>query len=167
MAEYSATFKARVVKQLVGPQAVSATRLAAAVGVPQPTLSRWVREVRSVDAMPRRVQKDWTGAEKLRVVLAAAGLDESALGALLRREGVQAAQLAAWRQAAESALDAPARRAPAGASTEAKRIQALERELVRKDRALAETAALLVLKKKVQAIWGDEDDATPPRRGRS
>ena len=83
MAEYSAAFKARVVKQLVGPQAVSATRLAAAVGVPQPTLSRWVREVRSVGDMPRRVQKEWTGAEKLRVVLAAAGLDESALGALL------------------------------------------------------------------------------------
>jgi transposase len=167
MAEYSAAFKARVVKQLVGPQAVSATRLAAAVGVPQPTLSRWVREVRSVGDMPRRDAKEWTGAEKLRVVLAAAGLDESALGALLRREGLHAAQLAAWRQAAETALDAPGRRAPARASAEAKRIQALERELARKDRALAETAALLVLKKKVQAIWGDEDDPTPPRRGRA
>jgi len=99
MAEYSAAFKARVVKQMVGPQAVSATRLAATVGVPQPTLSRWVRAVRSVDVMPRRVQKKWTGAEKLRVVLAAAGLEESALGALLRRDGLQAAQLAAWRQA--------------------------------------------------------------------
>jgi len=89
MAEYSAAFKARVVKQMVGPQAVSATRLAATVGVPQPTLSRWVRAVRSVDVMPRRVQKKWTGAEKLRVVLAAAGLEESALGALLRRDGLQ------------------------------------------------------------------------------
>jgi len=89
MAEYSAAFKARVVKQLVGPQAVSATRLAAAVGVPQPTLSRWLRDVRSMDGMPRRERKEWTGAEKLRVVLAAAGLEESALGALLRREGVE------------------------------------------------------------------------------
>jgi transposase-like protein len=140
--------------------------LAEAVGVPQPTLSRWVREVRSVDGMPRPVRKEWTGAEKLRVVLAAAGLDESALGALLRREGLRAAQLAAWRQAAETALDAPARHASAGRSPDAKRIQALEREVARKDRALAETAALLVLKKKVQAIWGDADDAMPPRRGR-
>lgn len=39
-----ADFKARVVKRLVGPQAVSATQLADAVGVPQPTRSRWVRE---------------------------------------------------------------------------------------------------------------------------
>ncbi|MCA2988021.1 MAG: helix-turn-helix transcriptional regulator, partial [Gemmatimonas sp.] len=69
----SAAFKARVVKRLVGPQAVSATQLAEAVGVPQPTLSRWVRELRRVDVMPRRERKDRTGAEKLRIVQAAAG----------------------------------------------------------------------------------------------
>ena len=45
---------------------------------------------------------------------------------------------------------------------DAKRIKELERELARKDKALAETAALLVLKKKVQAIWGDGDDDTNP-----
>ena len=153
MAEYSAAFKARVVKQMVGPQAVSATRLAATLGVPQPALSRWVREVRSVDGMPRRERTPWTGAEKLRVVLAAAGLEDSALGALLRREGLRGAQLAAWRQVAETALDAPARRAPAGATAETTRIQELERELARKDRALAETAALLVLKETMTATF--------------
>ncbi len=47
-----------------------------------------------------------------------------------------------------------------------KRIRALEKELKRKDKALAETAALLVLKKKVQEIWGDEDDSTAPRNGK-
>ena len=46
------------------------------------------------------------------------------------------------------------------------RIKELERELRRKDKALAETAALLVLKKKVQAIWGDEDDDTEPKSGK-
>ncbi len=51
-------------------------------------------------------------------------------------------------------------------SVEAQRIAELERELRRKDRALAETAALLVLKKKVQAIWGDADDTTDPRPAR-
>jgi hypothetical protein len=41
--------------------------------------------------------------------------------------------------------------------TDKKRIQELERELNRKEKALAEAAALLVLRKKAQAIWGDED----------
>ena len=39
-----------------------------------------------------------------------------------------------------------------------KRIKELERELLRKDRALAETAALLVLSKKVQAIFNKGED---------
>jgi len=42
---------------------------------------------------------------------------------------------------------------------EEKRIKDLERELARKDHALAETAALLVLRKKASAIWGDFDPA--------
>jgi hypothetical protein len=46
--------------------------------------------------------------------------------------------------------------------TDAKRIRELEAELRRKDKALAETAALLILKKKVLAIWGDGDDDTKP-----
>ena len=149
MPVYSAAFKARVVKRLVGPQAVSATQLAEAVGVPQPTLSRWVRELRSGEAMPRRSHAGRTGAEKLRVVQAAAALDEAALGALLRREGLQMADLTAWRQAAEQALDAKPTRPKPGASVEAKRVQELERELARKERALAEAAALLVLKKRL------------------
>jgi transposase-like protein len=166
MPEYSAAFKARVVKRLVGPQAVSASQLAEAVGVPQPTLSRWVRELRSVSAMPRRPREERTGADKLRVVQEAAHLEGPALGALLHREGLQLADLTAWRQAAEQALAPKPPRPKAGPSAEAKRVQELERELARKDRALAETAALLVLKKKVQAIWGDGDDTMPPKSGR-
>jgi len=65
MAEYSAAFKARVVQQLVGSQAVSATRLAAAVGVTQPTLSRWVREVRSMELATARAFLTLLSSRKL------------------------------------------------------------------------------------------------------
>ena len=167
MTSYSPAFKARVVQRLVGPRAISANRLALSVGVSQETLSRWLREAHSVEGMTttkRRIK--WTGAEKLRVVIAAQGLSETELGALLRREGLHAAQLTEWRTAAETALGTPAVRVKPGPSVETPRIQALERERRRKDRALAETAALLVLKKKVRAIWGDADDTTAPTRGR-
>jgi transposase len=109
-------------------------------------------------------KRKWTGAEKLRVVIAARGLSESELGVLLRREGVHEVELTAWQAAAEAALNDTGRRAPQ--SADARRIHELERELRRKEAALAETAALLVLKKKVQAIWGDADDTTDPRRAR-
>ena len=166
MQQFSDAFKARVVQRLVGPRAVSANALAAEVGVSQESLSRWLRAARSVGGMTPSQQKPWTGAEKLRVVNEASGLTGSALGAFLRRAGLHEAQLTAWRAAAEAALGAPARPRPGG-SPEAQRIRELERELRRKDKALAETAALLVLKKKVQAIWGDEDDTTDPRSAHS
>ena len=163
MQAYSAAFKGRMLRRLVGPQAISANALAREVGVGQNSLSRWLRESRNVEGMTpsSNRKKQWTGAEKLRVVSEARGLSETDLGALLRREGLHATDLAAWRTAAEAALSTSSRRA--APSVEQRRIQALERELRRKDAALAETAALLVLKKKVQEIWGDGDDTTAPR----
>ncbi len=152
-----------MLQRLVGPQAISANALAQEVGVPQESLSRWLRATRTIEGMApsSNSKRKWTGAEKLRVVSEARGLSETDLGALLRREGLHATDLAAWRSAAEAALSESGRRA--APSAESRRIQALERELRRKDAALAETAALLVLKKKVQEIWGDGDDTTPPR----
>ena len=163
MTRYSSAFKARVVQRLVGPRAVSANRLASEVGVPQETLSRWLRATRSVDGMTRgsRATK-WTSAEKLRVVIAAQALSETDLGAVLRREGLHAAQLTAWQATIEAALAAP--RPHGMASVEGERIVALERELRRKDRALAETAALLVLKKTVWARSAPPVDPETPRR---
>lgn len=162
--QYSAAFKSRMVRRLVGPTAQSANAMAHEVGISQVTLSRWLRAAGNVGAMPRPTAKKWTSGEKFRVLREAHGLDASALGAFLRREGLHAAQLIAWRAAAEAALTDSARGRPAP-SAEAKRIQALERELRRKDAALAETAALLVLKKKLEAIWGDADDSTPAGSG--
>lgn len=92
------------------------------------------------------------------MVAQAEGLTGEALGVLLRREGIHEADLAEWRGAALLGLG-PRSKTPA-ASADAKRVRELERELLRKDKALAETAALLVLKKKVHEYWGDEDDST-------
>jgi hypothetical protein len=112
-------------------------------------------------------QKQWTGAQKLRVVLAAHGLSETELGALLRREGLHAAQLAEWRAAAETALEpASRRREKAVPHPDTTRLAEVERELRRKEKALAEAAALLVLKKKLEAYWGDADDTTDPTSAR-
>jgi transposase-like protein len=88
------------------------------------------------------------------------------LGEFLRKNGIHGAQLEQWRKEALAGLGAPLRQRSTKNSPEAKKIRELEREVTRKDKALAETAALLVLKKKAQAIWGDEDDDTIPRNGK-
>lgn len=134
--------------------------------MPQVTLSRWLASARSVPSMTPP-PKQWTGAQKLRVVLAAHGLSETELGALLRREGLHAAQLDEWRAAAETALEPPSRRwAKAAVHPDTTRLAAVERELRRKEKALAEAAALLVLKEKLEAYWGDADDTKTPTSDR-
>ena len=112
---------------------------------------------------------DLTAAEKLRLVMEAAGLSDDELGAFLRRNGLHQAQLEEWwckiEEAARSALEKPKRRSKR-TSPEAKGIRELERELNRKDKALAEVAALPALKKKLDALMEDGDDDTTARSAR-
>jgi transposase-like protein len=109
--------------------------------------------------------QDWTAEEKLAVVIEAAALSDEELGGFLRRRGIHEAQLKEWRQMVLSGLEKPPSRFSKTFSAEARRIRELERELARKEKALAEAAALLVLKKKAQTIWGDEDESTARRNG--
>lgn len=154
-----------MVSKMLGPNRVSANALAARVGVGQPTLSRWLREAKMVAVSrgkqkkktdtPKRRARQWTAAEKLRVVIEAGTLDEAGVGELLRREGLHAADLQHFREEALAGLEAKPTRA--GESPEAKRIRELERELNRKEKALAEAAALLVLRKKLNALWEEAE----------
>ena len=171
---YTDSFKAKMVQRLSAPNAISALKLSKEVGVSQSALSRWLEVARTVEPMTKdrpsdRVVQTSGGArsasEKFRIVMAAAALGPDELGAFLRREGVHEAELEQWRAAAQAALDGDGTRSSSrGADT--KRIKELERELRRKDKALAETAALLVLQKKVREIWGDGDDDTGEGNGK-
>lgn len=168
---YTDSFKAKMVQRLSAPNAISAIKLSKEVGVSQSALSRWLELARTVGPMSKERPSDravQTGStrsagEKIRIVMAAAALGPGELGAFLRREGVHEAELEQWRVAvvdgATSALEGSATR-PSSRGADTKRIKELERQIRRKDKALAETAALLVLQKKVQEIWGDGDDDT-------
>ncbi len=102
---------------------------------------------------PKSIVRTWTVEQKVRVLADASMLDGEELTAYLEREGVKLAEYEQWR----TALDEGGR----DATATTKRIRLLERELARKEKALAEAAALLVLKKKVDTLYGeDEDDDT-------
>lgn len=176
---YTEAFKSQMVRRMIGPPTVAATSLSQQTGVPQPTLSKWLKQAATVAAMSaldekRKAEtvvagpKKWTTAEKLRVVGAAQAVDGAALGELLRREGLHEEQLRLWRDAAAGALDS-AEAAPAGPRTAAerrrltaanRRVKELEKELARTEKALAKTAALVVLKKKMETYWEAEGEGT-------
>jgi transposase-like protein len=115
--------------------------------------------------MSAKRPQDWTAEEKLAAVIEAAAVAEEDLGGFLRRQGLHEAQLNEWRRQVLASLGKPPARS-SKRSVEARRVKELEKELHRKDKALAETAALLVLQKKVQALWGDGDDTTAQKNGR-
>jgi transposase len=154
------------------PGGPSATALSSEVDIPQSTLSRWVREWRRMEQerqketqdgnpespMSKRPE-DWDWEEKVRVVMEARGKKGQELGAFLRKEGIHEVQLRDWEMVIRGSLNKRGRK-PSRNPADVKRVKELERELRRKEKALAETAALLVLKKKVDAIWGDVDDGT-------
>ncbi len=167
---YSETFKKKLVERMLMPNARPMATLAREAGVPEPTLYRWrnaatLKGVSSEGSSEKPASSTkpphtWSAEEKLAVVLEAAAVPEAELGAFLRRKGLHEALLAEWRkQVTEGAVEA----LRGSGRRDTQRVRELERELRRKDKALAETAALLVLKKKVQAIWGDEDDDTDPK----
>lgn len=167
---YSENFKKRMVQRMVGPHKVSAHTLSKEVGVSQPTLSLWLRKASSVATVkndktenrPRRPE-DWTPKEKLQAVLEAEGMAEAELGLWLRRKGLKEQHLREWRGTlAERAQAVFGPRETRPNPESRKRVKELERELKRKDKALAETAALLVLQGKMEALWAAEDDATRP-----
>lgn len=164
-----------MVQRMVGPNAVTATALGREVGIGQSTLSRWLRaahraEMRTKKTMPEpppaQSGQARTADDKMRLVLASEQLGPEERGAFLRREGVHESELEVWRAAMVQALGARHPNSGPPRPADQRRIKELERELGRKDKALAETAALLVLAKKAESLWGDVDDGTDDKSGK-
>src|SRR5690606_37581945 len=108
-------------------------------------------------AQPER----WNTQEKFAVVVETASLSEIELAEYCRAKGLFVEQVAAWRDAcmqANGGIAVQAGKLQKELRAKEQENKALGRELKRKEAALAEAAALLVLRKKAHAIWGDQED---------
>ena len=143
MARYGEAFRNRAVARLLPPESARVGELAKEIGVTMQTLERWREEAQTRPARGRA----WSAGARFEAMIAVAALDEAGKSAWCREHGVYPAELDKWRSSATAALAEPeeARASPQATRQDKKRIKVLERELLRKDRALAETAALLVL----------------------
>ncbi len=150
MARYSDEFKARAVARLLPPESAAIPRVSQEIGVSVATLERWMSE-----ALSRPAERAWTAAARLEAVITTAAMDEAQRSAWCREQGLFPADLQQWRQSAMAALSQPeeVRASPQETREDRRRIKELERDLRRKDKALAETAALLVLSKKLEALF--------------
>ena len=162
MTHYSEEFKASIIAKMLPPNNVGVPQLARETGIPKDTLYAWrIKHRKSLGdtPAPQVASGGLSSEERFAVVIDSASLNEVELSEYCRRKGLYPEQIHAWRKTcmqANASVVAKVDRTQARA--QAKQIKQLQAELRRKDKALAETAALLVLQKKVQAIWGEPGD---------
>jgi transposase-like protein len=162
MASYSNERRKAVVAKLLPPHNRSGHGVAQQERISEPTVYKWRKEAREQGrCLPNAGDGGttaWSSKDKFAAVLETAAMNDAELAEYCRRRGVYPEQLAVWRRDCEQAasLSQQERRQEALESkAQRERIRELERELKRKNAALAETAALLTLSKKARAIWGD------------
>ena len=160
MKTYAEELKASLIARMLPPHNVRVPELARETGIPKDTLYGWRRSAGSgaTRTPDTPLEGGLSSEERFNVVLETASLNELELGEYCRRKGLFPQQVQAWRETCRQAHGAPMSKAEREKLREqAKAIEALEAELRRKDKALAEAAALLVLQKKVRALWQDNE----------
>lgn len=155
--------KLAILEKTVQSDYGSIAQIARDEGLSPSTLYAWRREARAkgmIGSSKDDSPKGWNSSDKFNAVLACASLNEQQLAEYCRRNGLYPEQIKRWREVCEQANNfdpAQNRSLKAKQREDQKTIRKLEKDLTRKEKALAEAAALLVLAKKARAIWEDED----------
>ncbi len=162
---YPSERKEAILRKMLPPNNKSVRELAREEGISEATLYNWRKAARAEGRLlpdGETTPAGWCSADKFAAVVETAALNEAELSAYCRERGLYPEQVQQWREACERANDwdrTQHRRLKEVRREDERRLQALERELREKEKALAETAALLVLRKKARAIWGEGEDA--------
>lgn len=161
---HSSEFKEQALRKLRQRGERTQRSIADELNITLPTLKSWLQDSkRTARALPAVLALSgdapanaWTPSQRLQALNESHALSGEALHAWCRERGLFAHQLQAWREAFCTGLEPSTRDSRHAMRELQSKNDLLERQLRRKDKALAETAALLVLQKKFQALWEDE-----------
>jgi len=161
---YSAERKEAILRKMMPPENKLVSELARENGISEQTLYTWRRNLKS-QGVPvpgnGKNAEEWSSKDKFGVVLETAPLNEAELAEYCRSKGLFVEQITTWREACQDANKVPAERnreQREQSKNDRKEINQLKKDLQRKEKALAEAAALIILRKKAQAIWGEPED---------
>jgi transposase-like protein len=156
-ASYSQEFKQSIVQKVTSPGGPSITEMSKKTGVHYTSIRSWIQNCATTPSMKK--SKEWTPEAKLKAIAETLTLTENELGEYLRANGLHSSDLEQWKQEFYSSQKGPGRPKldPELAELRAKEKE-LAKDLKRKDRALAEMSARIVLLKKSRLIWGDGED---------
>ncbi|WP_440863617.1 transposase [Symbiopectobacterium purcellii] len=156
MGSYSPERKAAVIARMLPPHSQSIYQISRLEGIPANTLYGWRSQAgipTQSAASESKLHLEWSQDARFAVIVETAPLSAHAVAEYCRRKGLYPEQIQQWKdefmqpgQRAERAL----------IKKQQKEIQQLNREIARKDKALAEAAALLILEKKLKAFFDEE-----------
>ena len=164
MPRYSVERKEAILKKLLPPHNMTVAGLARQENISEQTLYNWrfkAREKGQPVPGKKATSEDWSAEAKLAVVIETAILSESELSRYCREKGLYPDQVKRWKQDSLRGFQRSEEQGKAirqQAKRDKTEISQLKKELRFKDKALAETAALLVLRKKFEALWEEDDE---------
>ncbi len=164
MGIYSEERKQSVIQKMMSPTCVSIPQLAKEEGISDVTLYNWRKQAREKGVlMPDKKSnsQQWSTEARFAVVIETASMSEAELSEYCRQKGLYPEQVTEWKQNCLQANQQAKNSKKAqtiSQKRDKKKIRQLEKELQRKDKALAETTALLVLRKKFNALWEQDED---------
>jgi transposase-like protein len=160
--KYSKEFKESIIARMLPPENVSVPDLVRETGIPKDTLYTWRSQYRNKQASPAgsgRPGGQLSNEDKLAIIIETALLSEVELGEYCRRKGLYPEQIVGWKRTfIQNETTATSKAEREQIRQQGKTIKALQSELSRKEKALAEAAAVLVLEKKLQALLEDRED---------
>ena len=156
MTHYSEEFRASIAARLLPPNNARVADVVKETGVPKDTLYEWrtrYRNKQGASPYSGKPTNQYSADDKLAVIIETASLNEAELGEYCRRKGLYPVQIATWKASmVQGLMSEPSKADREQNQKQFKTIQCLEKDLARKEKALAEVVALLVLQKKFQAL---------------
>jgi transposase-like protein len=153
---YSREFKEAIVSKIVNRGNQTVAQVCEAEGIGKATAANWLKSAIVPGMNKKNKKKTWSPKQKLKAISETMSASEAEMGAYLRKEGLHSQQIKEWQDKAIASLGNLPK--PLGGKDERDELIAkLEKEILRKDKALAEASTLLILQKKVQLIWDRQD----------
>ncbi len=160
MASYSNEFKEKMISRLLPPNNEPVSKVSKETNISIATLHKWKNQYSGQTSRTTDTDR-WSSQEKFMIVMETISMNEAELSAYCRNKGIFPDQVKDWKDVclqANGGVAEEASRLNKEMKSKEKEIRTLQKEIQRKDKALAETAAILVLRKKLGALLGTEDE---------
>ena len=159
--KYSIGFRNGVLKKVLPPENRSVREIAEENGLSEQTIRNWMQQSKNGNLeliTGKSSPNHRSSSEKMKLLLESKQVSNESIGQWLREHGLHSEHLPLWEQEMLDVVSDKSDKRKEQNAELVKENKHLKKELARKEKALAEMAALLVLKKKADKLWGDKED---------